>query len=111
VWSNADGANLVPANQSWTAGLPRQCHLYLDAQTLWPGRVEWWGPAAPGGGEVLVAQVEFRNPVVNRPLTAEVCARLFAFEPGDAAVKDETVSVTADLASRVQQLAAQAAPR
>src|SRR5262249_50743917 len=26
---------------------PRTCHLYLDAQTLWPVRIEWWGASHP----------------------------------------------------------------
>src|SRR5262249_38329239 len=33
-----------PAEKTWPDFLPRQCRLYLDAQTLWPYRLEWWGP-------------------------------------------------------------------
>jgi hypothetical protein len=56
----------------------RQCILYLDARTLWPVRVEWWGAEQAAAPNQLVLQTEFRNPVVNQPLSAERCAMEFA---------------------------------
>jgi hypothetical protein len=105
VWPRDDAAKLAPADRPWPTGLPRQCHLYLDARTYWPERVEWWGPTAAGAADRLLAQMEFRAPVVNRPLSADVCARLFAFQPGDASIEDETASVTAELTKRAGELA------
>ena len=67
------------SNLPWPDGMPRQCRLYLDVQTLWPHRVEWWGPDSPRSGDVLLQQIEFRAPVLNRPLSAEQASREFAF--------------------------------
>ncbi len=111
VWSQEESARLAPADKPWPVGLPRQCHLFLDAQTFWPQRVEWWGPSASGGVDRLLVQMEFRNPVVNHPLAADECERLFAFHPGDASVEDETKSVTADLSKCAEQLAVENAAR
>jgi hypothetical protein len=105
VWTQEESAKLAPRDKSWPVGLPRQCHVYLDAHTFWPRRVEWWGPSTAGGSDRLLVQMEFRHPVVNRPLAADECERLFAFHPGDASVEDETESVTADLTNRARQLA------
>jgi hypothetical protein len=57
---------------------PRQCRVYLDARTLWPHRIEWWGSASPGKDDVLLMQVEYRQPLLNQPLPPERCAREFA---------------------------------
>jgi hypothetical protein len=57
---------------------PRQANLYLDAETLWPHRVEWWGSAESGDPLVLLLQIEFRDPVLDRALSAEECRRIFA---------------------------------
>jgi hypothetical protein len=55
---------------------PRLWTMYLDAQTLWPHRVEWWGGA--GEGElVLLHELEFRDVVLNQPLPPERCAAEF----------------------------------
>jgi len=69
----------IAANQPWPEGQPRQCRLYLDVATLWPQRVEWWGPDSPRSGDVLLQQLEFRDPVLNQPLSPERADREFAF--------------------------------
>ncbi len=111
VWAKEEAAKLAPAEEAWPTSLPRQCHLYLDAHTYWPQRVEWWGPTAANGADRLLVQMEFRNPVFNRPLTAEVCAKLFAFQPGDASIEDETASVTAEMTKRAGELTPQGVTR
>jgi hypothetical protein len=111
VWSQEESAKFSPADKPWPVCLPRQCLLYLDSHTYWPERVEWWGPSAAGGVDRLLVQMAFRNPVVNHPLAADACERLFAFHPGDVSVEDETKSVTADLSHRAEQLAAENAAR
>jgi hypothetical protein len=55
----------------------------------------------------LLVQMEFRNPVFNRPLAADECERLFAFQPGNASIDDETASVTAEMTKRAGELAPQ----
>jgi hypothetical protein len=59
----------------------RQCCVYLDAQTSWPHRLEWWGSEKPNQPNTLLMQTEFRNPLINCPLTAERCAEEFTAKP------------------------------
>jgi hypothetical protein len=61
---------------------PRRCRLYLDAQTLWPHRIEWQGASAADGTAPLLLELEFRDPILNRPLPPERCAREFTVWPG-----------------------------
>jgi hypothetical protein len=86
VWPTEAAESLAPAGAPWPDCLPRQCRLTLDARTLWPRRVEWGGPVTAGGGDVLLAEVEFRNPVVNRALPPERCAGAFAL-PAEVAAR------------------------
>lgn len=111
VWPKEEGMALAPPDEPWPIGLPRQCHVYLDARTCWPQRVEWWGPIADRGADRLLMQMEFRNPVFNRPLSAEMCARLFSFQPGAVEIEDETGRVMAEMSRRASELAAQRASR
>jgi hypothetical protein len=60
---------------------PRLCHLYLDAQTLWPHRVEWWAFEEDEKSAFLLLQVEFRDPQINQPLSHEDCIREFTYQP------------------------------
>ena len=84
VWSAKEAEALAPAGSAWPACTPRQCRLTLDARTLWPRRIEWGGPVTAGEGDVLLAEIEFRNPVFNRPLSDDRCAREFTI-PAEAA--------------------------
>lgn len=61
----------------WSEYQPRQCRLVLDAGTLWPHRLEWWGPAPGVTGDIRLMQIEFRNPVPNHP----VADAMFTFNP------------------------------
>ncbi len=106
VWTPEAAAALAPAGQPWPAGLARTCRLFLDAETLWPQRLEWWGPDPPRGDEVLLVQAEYRDPVLNRPLSPERCAAEFRPVVDPKRVPDVTGEVTAHLRSRAQQLAA-----
>jgi hypothetical protein len=104
VWSKEEALKHAAPNQPWLVGLPRQCHLYLDARSYWPQRVEWWGPNTPGDPDRLLVQMEFRNPVFNRPLSAEACMRLFTFHPGAVEIADETATITAEITKRANEL-------
>ncbi len=55
----------------------RLCSIYLDAKTLWPHRIEWWGGEKAQDRAVLLLEMEFRDPILNRPLTPEQCTREF----------------------------------
>jgi hypothetical protein len=59
----------------------RCCFLFLDAQTLWPVRVEWWGSNSSRGLR-CVLQTEFLDPVLNQELTVEQCVQAFSYQPG-----------------------------
>jgi hypothetical protein len=111
VWPREEARKYASPDQPWPTALPRQCHLYLDARTYWPQRLEWWGPSTAGGVDRLLVQMEFRNPVFNRPLPAEKCARLFAFHPGTAEIEDETASITAEMTRRAGELTQASAAR
>jgi len=84
------GARSGAADSAWPVHLPRQCRLFLDAQSLWPHRLEWWGPAPNSSGDMLLAQVEFRDPVLNQPASDDQ----FTFQPGQLPVDDVTARWT-----------------
>jgi hypothetical protein len=66
--------------KKWQEYLPRLCRLYLDAQTYWPHRLEWWGPTETGkdaASDSLLMQMEFRNP--ERP--KDLAAAQFVYTP------------------------------
>ncbi len=86
VWSAAP----VLKNEASPDGVPDRCLLLLDADTLWPCRVEWWGPTAEGKGLLCLMRMELRDPVFNHPMSPEECARNFTFDPGTAVVVDES---------------------
>ncbi len=60
----------------------RQCFVYLDAQTSWPHRIEWWGGEKSSNANQLLMQTEFRNPVLNQPLSAQRCEAEFMVQGG-----------------------------
>jgi hypothetical protein len=59
------------------------CYLYLDARSLWPGRLEWWGASRTSTPRLLL-EMEFRNPELNRPLSLSQCVRAFSYRPEDS---------------------------
>jgi hypothetical protein len=101
VW-RADFAAFICESEAWPAGLPEQCRLELDALTLWPHRLEWWGPTVAGGADTLLAELEYRDPVVHTTLSPERCAKEFTFQPGNAAVENLTSAVKAEYAARLK---------
>jgi hypothetical protein len=54
---------------------------YLDAQTMWPLRLEWRHLTRKGLAPFPYLQMEFRDPVLNQPLSFEECSRVFTFQP------------------------------
>ncbi len=104
VWAPAETAVLVRPGAEWPEGLPRQCRLYLDAETSWPHRLEWWGPDPPRDADALLVQVEFRDPVLNRPLSAERCAREFRLDIDPAQVPDMTKETIQQLDARRRKI-------
>jgi len=111
VWSEAMTKGLVPPNGSWLPFLPRKCFLYLDrkdgAVPYWPYRIEWWGPSESPDEDVLLLQMEFRNPQLASSLTAEQIHRVFTFDPGVAQATDQTRESTDRAKNRAGQLANQ----
>jgi hypothetical protein len=93
IWPASPETLPVSAGQPWPALVPRKCLLYLDARSFWPHRLEWWGPEEAAGRDRLLFEMEFRNPVVNRPLTPEQCAREFTFDAQGVIVQDRTFEV------------------
>jgi hypothetical protein len=99
---NADPA---PTGAPWPPGLPRQARLYLDPATLWPHRLEWWGPDPPRSADALLVQMEFRDPVLNCPPPAERCTAAFSVPGNGYNIPDRTSEVAARLQDRARQLA------
>lgn len=89
---------------AWPAFLPRQCRIYLDAQTSWPHRIEWWGPSPPRTGDALLLVMEYRNPKLNVPMTPEQCAKIFTLDPGKGEVPDHTKETIQALNERSRQM-------
>jgi hypothetical protein len=81
VWPRPSLQMLAPPHEPWPEGLPRCCRLTLHARTSWPQRVEWWGPTPGRPGDRLLAQMEFRDPVLNRSFSARRQAAEFTFDP------------------------------
>jgi hypothetical protein len=106
AWSQAARATLAPPDQLWPVALPRSCRLYLDPSSLWPHRLEWWGPDAPPSADVLLLQMEFRDPIINQTLSEDRCAQEFTF-PASVDQKTDSSPETLD---RLRQLLAPPIP-
>jgi hypothetical protein len=88
-WTPDYAKAMTLQNNIWAPLQPRICRLYLDAQTHWPYRLEWWGPAAVRAPDTLLMELEFRNPhLFSAAQQAPVQA--FRFDPGNAEVRDVT---------------------
>jgi hypothetical protein len=103
VWSQEQRAALTDG-KPWPASLARQCRLSLDGRSLWPQRIEWWGPRSPGGKDGLLAEMEFRELTINRTMTPKQCARTFRFHAGETKVIDQTKKVSKQLLARNLEL-------
>jgi hypothetical protein len=60
----------------------RYAVVYLDAKTLWAGRLEWWGRDKIEAPHPLV-RIEFLEPKFDQPLSAQACMRMFSYRPTD----------------------------
>jgi hypothetical protein len=114
VWNGAitnDILKKVGILDRWPATLPRKCVVYLDAQSLWPLRLEWRG-GPPKGEEAALLQMEFRDPQLlgsgDKP-PAEY-AGLFVFDERNQKVIDQTREMTEGLRARARELAIQTKP-
>jgi hypothetical protein len=56
------------------------CYLFLDAKTLWPERVEWWGLDRRRSLR-CVLQIDFHDHELNQELPLEQCVRAFSYRP------------------------------
>jgi hypothetical protein len=108
-WGPEIAKAISAPDKPWPAYLARQCVIYFESlgteNTLWPRRLEWWGPAPPRPGEVLLLQIEFRDPKLNQPLSPERSAKEFKFDPGPSEVPDRTDQVVGIVKARAEQLA------
>lgn len=92
---------------AWPAYVPRSSRCYLDKTTLWPYRLEWWGPVAVDGEDRLLTQMEFREPKFFKGANIpKELASLFQFDAGKAQVMDRTQDMT-DLLTRQRMVAPQ----
>jgi hypothetical protein len=68
----------------------RQCRLYLDENTLWPSRIEWWGSASADVPLSLLFQYEYRNPLIDKALPASKVEDEFRVDPKAERCEDQT---------------------
>ncbi len=108
-WGPEIAKAISSPDRPWPAYLARQCVVYFETigpeKILWPRRLEWWGPAPPRPGESLLLQIEFRDPKLNQPLSAERCAKEFKFDRGPGEVPDGTDQVVERVKAVAEQLA------
>jgi hypothetical protein len=63
----------------------RHAYIYLDAKTLWPHRIEWWGADKKHPLRAILS-IEFFEPELGCELSDEECMRTFSYRPNaDAA--------------------------
>jgi hypothetical protein len=103
TWRPAEAEALVPPGTPWPDDLPRQVRLYLEPETSWPHRLEWWGPDPDRPDDSLLIQMEFRDPVLNQPLSEERCAREFRPDADPGRFPEVTGSMTARIRARSGQ--------
>jgi hypothetical protein len=75
--------DLEPASMSicaCTSITVRFGYVYLDATTLWPTRMEWWGLDKECNPRPIL-RIEFLDPELNQALSDAECARLFSYQP------------------------------
>ena len=103
AWKPAEAEALVPAGTPWPDDLPRQVRLYLDPESSWPHRLEWWGPDPGRPDDSLLIQMEFRDPVLNRPLSEDRFGREFRPDVDPGRFPEVTAATTARIRARSQQ--------
>jgi hypothetical protein len=99
LWNRPEATS----EKRWLPYIPRLCRVYLDAKTLWPHRIEWWGPTPPRAEEALLMQMEFRDPVLHQELPAAT----FRFDPGTTEFADRTRESAERVRRRTEELEAQ----
>ncbi|HEV8062938.1 MAG TPA: hypothetical protein VGP68_23865 [Gemmataceae bacterium] len=80
---------------SWPQFVPRRCQVYLDKVTLWPHRLEWLGPVSSSGEDVILTQMEFREPKFFKgDSIPQQLSSAFKFDPGKVKALDRTQEMT-----------------
>ena len=70
---------LEPGGANGAQPAARCCRLYVDAASLLPLRLEWYKHADPQRSPLFL-EMEYRDLELNRPLSAQECARAFTFQ-------------------------------
>jgi hypothetical protein len=68
-WIPEISRNLTIQDKGWQPSAPRVCYLFLDKESLWPMRLEWRGPEQLNGPDVVLMEMEFRDPKITKPGT------------------------------------------
>jgi hypothetical protein len=56
--------------------------IYLDAKSLWPVRLEWWGVDSKKAPRRVLC-IEFLEPELNRELSLDECVKVFSYRPAN----------------------------
>jgi hypothetical protein len=108
IW-NPDITKGIAATDRWPFSMPRRCQVFLEPKTYWPMRIEWLGPTPPRGDDVVLMQIEFRDPLLlaageKPPADLE---KLFVFTHGDEKAVDVTTPLREEQRRRAKELAVQ----
>jgi hypothetical protein len=104
VWASDMAKALSLPNNGWQPTMPRTLRLFLDKDSYWPYRLEWWGPLAPQGEDVLLLQQEYRDPhlVPAGQKPPERLAQAFTFDSANTKVIDGTKDLTERLTAQIR---------
>jgi hypothetical protein len=109
VWSPDVTKSVAAPNTQWPLLVPRKAYAYvgtLEGKYLWPYRIEWWGPVVLRGDDVLLLEMQFRDPKILKPddAAAKRLAQECSYDPGKDEVVDRTKAIIDQLAHfRMQQ--------
>ncbi len=82
-WVNEHGSSEILPPEYRLRAQATECRVFLDATTLWPCCIEWWGDEA---GHPLVQSI-YGQTAINQPLTAAQMAVVFRPQLGDVKTK------------------------
>ncbi|MSQ94563.1 MAG: hypothetical protein EXR98_08395 [Gemmataceae bacterium] len=72
--------DLKPPQGARAAFAGRSCCIDLDAETLWPHRLEWQ-ESGRSKNTLTVVRIDFLEPELHRELSAAECMKVFSYRP------------------------------
>ncbi|GIW79123.1 MAG: hypothetical protein KatS3mg105_0930 [Gemmatales bacterium] len=108
VWNEKVVGPIAPPDR-WPQFLPRECRVFLHAETYWPLRFEWWGPLPGHVRDRLILEMEFQKPGFSE-IPPQRRKQVFSFKPPAGDIADDTEQTLRLIQQRLQQLQQSVAP-